>query len=776
MDVRNSMGALGQTYSSDIGGHVEEETTSLLSCEQRFFCQWDTGKERPNVSVGVGYIGDTSSTTYDVYVEALHLSQALNGTLVFGVQRGQSREVEAVIECWEEFLHMYHYGLFIQYFYGNGADVVEEALRNSYCNDQIILVGINPSQVVRHPHVYYYSSWGSIRSRFLPRGLHVMTFPINPNSGTIWMSGIADPVFIAAIQYAYYRTLGRPPVEFLSSHIPVSMEVSQILQYPRTVRDVTTRRYAEDFDTGQWLTKISQDMLEQGERWPEVRIAHLANTVLCCSHISDYVYLLAKRIIACYQDVFPPIEKQWSSCSLPSNTTKISFLPHVLQASWFRKENSLLDARLREIYPCRILPNWSFPGGIDLLPQGDREIFPYNRFFEGQLFQDWYASAIFFQQAYHLEIKSLKQQWKNNWWQMFPYGINPQGTFLPVLFRNETRWDYTHPYSEVNQKIHSYYAMNFSFGAIDHEEVSLLAPLNYTLFFSGALIGLENPGVDTIYPCGILPNGSFSGAYLGSQQRDLYPYGVFPNNDFPYGSFFLDSFDYEHAYLNGSNVCGWYIRPSAIQTFLSGSKLVQVCDYKTTVWWATWGFIGLWILQGSSSAILVATMCSRRWKRLRVLAMSITSTMVICTVLDGVYNIQRLFNGQSQEAWVRGALLSYDSVFLLRETALLAVKPVRRAIQSAWRKYPVTLVNGMRRNLVKIDNAFRWDYRHVIASIYLIISACGLLAGFMQVFSFSPKGSPDLRVTRVSLYTEVISGIMRIASIIILCVHFIYLR
>lgn len=758
----------------------EDDATEPLISTQRFFCQWETEKERKGLGVGVGYIGDTSSTIHDVYIEALHLSQTLNGILVFGVHRAQSQQVEAMIECWEEFLQLHHYGRFIQYFYGNGADVVEEALRRSYCSDQIVLVGINPSRIIHHPYVYYYRSWGIQRSWFLSRSLHVMTFSVNPNSSSIWSGGITDPVFIAAIQHAYYHTLGGYPDELLSHHIPISREVSQILQYPRTVREALIYKQVVDFTEGQWLMKISHEQLELGERWPEVRIAHLANITLCFARVGDYMYWLIKQAVGSYEELAPDPKKSWSNGPTP-NPVSIGSVTNATQATtaYFSRETysylnntgntslslqALLNTTIepvnvgifsrtqtnthfpREIYPCGIFPNGSFPDGFSM--QLDQNTtFSYSLFFQGKLSGQLVAAL-----RKPLSLGYTKQ----NRWRIYPYGFDAYGYFLP---RNKHY--YSRPYSVISRQIDPHYS-----------DGSLFTPFNYTMFFSGAFNGLENSGItERIYPCGIEPDGKFTAKNLGFQQQNLYPYGSFPNCDFPYGSFFFDRFDYESAYLNHSQARGWYIHPNASRE-LTGTQLVQARNYLTWDWYTALGLAGLWGIQGSCSALLVATAHSRRWKRLRITAIAITSTMVVLSVVDCTYNIQGILHSSVSDSLVHGALIGYNATLLLQRFSLLVVKPLRSLAQSSLQRYPVEVVNGIRRHIVKIDNNFRESYRNILAKSYSLSNFVGIVCGILQLLVLLSARDPYVKLRTPLLCTDILFVIVKVMLVVALCIQF----
>lgn len=285
----------------------ETESTRIERPEisfNRFFSQWQDRRSSPDLTgLGVGYVNGASCTLYDCYDEALTLSRALKGVLVFGVyNESQSccrqslySVVQNITECWDEFLRMHPQGHFIQYYYGSGCDAVEEALKVSRHRDRIYLVGINSIKILDHTKSFYYRSLGDVRSLIQKRPKLVTTLPLEPNSMGLLNNCFTDPVFIPAIQHAYYSALQTAPDGFLSHHIRVSKGVAAILNYQY---DQSNRLGL--FEDAQRTMQTSQYVLKTGGRWPEFMQNRCLDLFIACFRVCDYGQIALRSAVMAF--------------------------------------------------------------------------------------------------------------------------------------------------------------------------------------------------------------------------------------------------------------------------------------------------------------------------------------------------------------------------------------------------------------------------------------------------------------------------------------------
>ncbi|UMB84576.1 hypothetical protein CYD57_0895 [Chlamydia psittaci] len=177
--------------------------------------------------VGVGYTNGSQSGYYRAQNETIHLSQLLGGREVIGIynregigssfffrrsQQGMTPICEAILDVWDGFFASHPPGsTFIHYFFGNSARYVQEAIRNTRHADNIVLVGICPSDYVEHTRSFYYRVWGDVFSCLDYRGFlrsRVVTLPYSSGSlGITWIH-FTDPAFNNAIVATFMQIAG----------------------------------------------------------------------------------------------------------------------------------------------------------------------------------------------------------------------------------------------------------------------------------------------------------------------------------------------------------------------------------------------------------------------------------------------------------------------------------------------------------------------------------------------------------------------------------------
>ncbi|WP_375793884.1 DUF687 family protein [Chlamydia sp. 12-01] len=201
--------------------------------------------------VGVGYTNGSQSGYYGAQNETLHLSQLLGGREVVGIyndgerqcssffcrrdsQEEMSQICEAILDTWESFFNTHPQGsTFIHYFFGNGAEYVQEAIRHTRHARNIVLVGICPSHYPNHPRSFYYRVAGDLFSCLDSEGFTrsgVTTLPYSSGSLGIFWVNLYDPTFNNAIVTAFMQTAGINSVSqnFSENDVPEITEISPL--------------------------------------------------------------------------------------------------------------------------------------------------------------------------------------------------------------------------------------------------------------------------------------------------------------------------------------------------------------------------------------------------------------------------------------------------------------------------------------------------------------------------------------------------------------------
>lgn len=578
------------------------DTAQQEPCTRRFFCRWDNLRSQYcHNGTGVGYIGNANESLWESFHYGVHLSFLLDGQLVFGINYekeffakepiSERLSVHELVECWREFFDIHEGGRFIQYFYGNGGTIVEQALKFSRFSRWICVVGINPCKVLNHEPALYYRSWGDFHSRNVRD--QVVTLPLNPDTDSLFFPSFSDVTFFSAIQHAYYRVLRFAPPVLLSKHWPISQEIQLILGDPKLCKTLGER--VQYFDESQWLQQSVQKCLSSEERVRASTAERVWASLNSCLHILNFTELFARSRL--------PLSKytkeQWHiQVFLKRIFVKRKLVQDIFNSKGepvIRDPNINVSSYIsgefpRDIYPCGIMPNGSMPigrGGPFV-----RGAFSYSKYFSMQL-----MPMDLVEPYYH------------------PYGLKAGGAFH--LRTNQIRW----PYAFLSYEY--------------------IQAFNHSIFFSGGMIGLEGTEFqEVLYPCGITPNGTFTGHYLGFEPAYSHPYGFFPDNNFPYKSFFFGNFNYEQAFIENhskmrSNVVGESTRPEGILTTYEQfyhrqlAKLHATQQLQQTLYLA---ILGYWMLYSLAQAMLVLSHRSGYHRRLRTLALGFTSSVYIAHI------------------------------------------------------------------------------------------------------------------------------------------------
>nr|AAZ03725.1 hypothetical protein [Chlamydia psittaci] len=202
--------------------------------------------------IGVGYTNGSHSGYYGAQNETIHLSLLLGGREVIGIyndgewrsssffcrnsQEEMSHTCEAILEVWESFFTQHAPGsTFIHYFFGNGADPVQEAIRHTRYANNIVLVGICPSRYPDHPRSFFYRVAGDLFSCLDSEGFarsEVTTLPYSSGSlGVFWVN-FYDPAFNNAIVTTFMQIAG---INSVAQNIS---EDNEIIESPLLEADV----------------------------------------------------------------------------------------------------------------------------------------------------------------------------------------------------------------------------------------------------------------------------------------------------------------------------------------------------------------------------------------------------------------------------------------------------------------------------------------------------------------------------------------------------------
>lgn len=645
----------------------------------------------PKNPVGVGYIGGYGSCRTEAIEESLYLSRVLGGIPVTGIhnQKGGILELNCFIKneaialltmVWERFFEEYPSGRYLQYFYREGAFVVQRALEKCPHSKQIKLIGINPSAYVSHTSNCSYRRELDLPSFSLRK--QVMSLVDTSVSESVFLSSFTDPGFLVPIQMAYYNQVG-------FEHIPASHRIAlqgewNLVQDPQFKREIATfssgpEQILELTNKGQLLAQLSYATLKEGESWFSERLNHLFNVVVSGLRVMDYTcgWLVGYREI---HRVSHSLKfGHWpDGTRLSTGLFKDGTLPGEIYPNGTYSNGSYPNV----IYPFGILPDGTFPNGsrplghfmsecqtVGLASQSTylRGNFPYYNFSLG-----------FF---VHLG--------------MYPDGIFPNGSFS-------------------HADIVSQYG-NTPYGYTEY--------FNYTAFFSGKMV-LSYAGfafeeikasinissiasMPNIYPGGITPTGQFQHINFS------YPFGVFKNKSFPYSNFFSGSYPYETKFKDNIDSLlkqKYLAYQSALERF---RYMKGVSSYKA---FGQGAIAGYWIMHATSELILLHT-DPLKSSRLRATALAISATGFLMNVVDLANNVAIAMDCENGflDLSIQTSLCCYAGFSLTRDLAQNYAPWIRQmgydiaAIFSRIQTFPEDK-SGV---LVRIGKSFRKNLKRI---------------------------------------------------------------
>lgn len=583
--------------ASDTGSVGDSADTQI---PLRFVCHW--GNSSQEEGLGVGFVCGGNVTLLEAREDGLELSRILGGVSVSGVyNRGrgpaclcflvQQREIEELLRVWEEFFTDHPEGKFIQYFYGNGGNVVDVALAYTEYARQIVVVGINPSQLPGHEDAYYYCY-----SQFVPKMLareeqRVIRLPERVGSigGPVRFS---DPTFVAALQYPYQcqRLLPVPKVPgeafvMTANYAAILGEKPEEGGYYVRV-PVSKNESPELFYKAYTLMRSAHFALKEEEHWTENRFQHWLGLWISCLRVLDgALFLIGQgRNMDTNVDMevhvkrhLPRQKRIVVSPARPPNARQ-ERVGKPLSDLIFIDGGFLSVSPLSNVLPVRKLPFGLYPMGIT--PSGEfteglyggscnsqqttscpnfpfgkfpDETFPYETFFKGwfSTFSLYTITAPVDEQGRYVgeNITEKIFQEGTDESQVTPYGIQPDGTF-PFACTLDLKVDVGH-WQRCDTGYTDRPGWKESICKKNRERYrgSKCRDFDYGAFFKGELhprvIGDHlNSSDDSryLFPGGIFPNGSFPNRALG----DEYPYGRFLtpefNHTFPYELFFKGAF------------------------------------------------------------------------------------------------------------------------------------------------------------------------------------------------------------------------------------------
>lgn len=154
-------------------------------------------------------------------------------------------------------------------------------------------------------------------------------------------------------------------------------------------------------------------------------------------------------------------------------------------------------------------------------------------------------------------------------------------------------------------------------------------------------------------------------------------------------------------------------------------------------------FTGYWGIQALSELVLLKTDTSQHYRTIRAIALAFTSSLTIGTVLEIAYNMPLFLSQRHTErlfSVIRGGLLCYDMMWLLKESVYFGIPPVRRRLQKVGKrlqlKEDLTKIGiGTSNQCVRIDSTYRKQIRsaNVFVKAVELMLACILGLGTTSV-------------------------------------------
>lgn len=744
-----------------------------------FFSQWKSAYLETPGNIRISYVSGSQSALYQAKEEALHLSQVLGGVLVAGIHHrkqslfvlrslARSTEVRALVEFWDRFLLKNPHGIVVQYFYGDGGEVIQEALNQSSCGHRVIIVGINPTITPAHASAYYFGSTNG----WLCGGRHRydLMLPRNPNSEGMVVRRLIDPVFVAALQHPFLCV--SPSLMGKSSSSEMLALTPEILAILDKYSDKASRYHVElasivhmdrseiffrGLRQGSRLARAWKASLAERELWPERRIDRAVGLTLSALKVYSYAVCLSAHRMQEHVAEPKKVYCRHETSTARAFVRRKHFSGYVLSEAMSFGDNKVYPA---EIFPGAIFPNGQFTrirapkfrpypdekGGMlyhitDLFPYGifKEHDFPHSRFFFGGLLSCPGRRTVERRDPIRPHLHSS----------VLPNHIFPDDIQCDGLFINRPHDPY--PYGE------------FPSGLYDDSGMSALRDIfPYASFFRGELIPerfpngtapLDHPirrtlpdGVlPKVYPGGILPNGTFLHGAIS------HPFGVFPNHSFPYKEYFFGNFDYKGRFLaqlaNSRD-------PRFIATTEKITALVTTTVSKTSHTAfveksiatgqidlaGAYVFIGFWSVYSIAQAILLYLEGSQRVRQVRAIALGISSAALYVNSVELVHKIRLAYNGKASpfDTAIHGSLIAYGGTALLRDAIKFANPWIKQQCHRVART--LALVRTPSEEMHKISNRFRSELRNTrITSAIVHLLIAGIMSGFFTITSGSAE-------------------------------------
>lgn len=265
-------------------------------------------------NIGICYVS-SSNTSYEQCLEdCLELSRIFQGIEIQGIHN-QNRRFEcshqrnatvlaALVEMWEEYFKTNSEGHLLQYFHGDGANLVQKALKHveAQSSSRISLVGMNPTVCPEHPMKFYCRSKWDFRSK-LTEG--VLQLPLNGNANGVYSLRFIDPTFISAIIQMYLVLTNAEYADIDESGVIVPEDILNLLGYDmpnckrsKLIRTIELYKHNDEelFNNAVRLRLARDGALGGKEKWHEGRIRSIYNTLAAYLKVAINLFLVAENI------------------------------------------------------------------------------------------------------------------------------------------------------------------------------------------------------------------------------------------------------------------------------------------------------------------------------------------------------------------------------------------------------------------------------------------------------------------------------------------------
>lgn len=648
-----------------------------------FVCQWEE-TANPRCGLEVGYVNDSHSTLWETREEGLELSRVLDGGTVFCLHnQGTDQSLPcrndfyALLLAWTNFFIQYPDGVFLQYFHGDGIQVIQLALAMCKEANRIVLVGIDPSEVPNHPRGYYYECRQGIWNF---RGRPGVT-ALNNQGATGSYPRFIDPTFTAALQFPFQKLLNKR--HHGNRAVDCSAHLARILAIPTQERrpiPTSSASYSEVLQLVRSTTFASR----QEDRLSSIAQKQMLETTLAILRLVDYATYFAGLGDEVVSD---ESSSEVSYFHPRERIVNRNYFANLL----FRDGTFLESSPLQSLIQVRALPQGIYPMGIA----------PDGRFTEGTYLGERNASHNAEDTAYPLG--------------QFFYANFPYERYFRGDFADEGLIPYGLPLESLPQ--------------IDCTG-RFCQSLRYWHFFSGAS-ALSGTNLSQ-YPGGILPNGRFP--------NGLYPFGYFSpeyNQTFPYRAYFRGeliaqnfqqiNMTREEFITHADSVYpGWREMQPTVQS--STSILHFSPSHAETgisaLLMAYWGAVGV----TQVSLLLARNRIVAR--RCQGIALGLSSSIMYMNIVDLTANIGMAWQsgGNLPEISVRSALCLYSGISLAREAVGYAMPWVNAQAERVGQA--ISLVQECSEPIRRIDASFRRRIRNVrlvLNLLFAMLLGCAFL-------------------------------------------------